>query len=154
MTERLLVQLRAQLLTPKQTAQALGRSMRSLERWRDEGIGPESIKFGGRYNYLREDVIAFLSSRAKPDKVRQNYLDAPLQSGKTAGARDGYRGGGELDSNTRNAHEILIDMITRVRKDQQQLSKRLDRLERKRVGTKSVGRTDVVYLSGGRSRSR
>jgi hypothetical protein len=153
MTEKLLNQLREQLITPKQTAQALGRSVRSLERWRDEGIGPEPIKFGGRYRYLREDVIAFLSRRAKPDKTRQNTLDGPPQSAKTCGARDGNQAGGELD--TRKANEILIDMIARVRKDQQQISKRLERLERKSMGrNKSAGRTGVVYLSGSRSRGR
>lgn len=133
MTEELLNQLRGQLLTPKQTAKALGRSVRSLERWRCEGVvGLKPIKFGGRYRYLREDVIAFLSSReAKHDRTRQKPLDAPLQSGKTARC---YHGGSDLDADTRKTTEILLNMIWRLREKQERLSKRLEQIERKDMG--------------------
>jgi predicted DNA-binding transcriptional regulator AlpA len=58
------------LLTTKQVADALGISMRSLERMRSEGTGPKFIRTSGgnrkgRVDYMERDVNEWLDARRR-----------------------------------------------------------------------------------------
>lgn len=51
------------LLTPSQLAALLGRSERTLERERGDGVGIPFVKYGNRVYYFRDVVIASLRER-------------------------------------------------------------------------------------------
>jgi hypothetical protein len=51
------------LLTPAQLAGLLGRSERTLERERSDGVGVPFVKFGNRIYYFREAVLESLRAR-------------------------------------------------------------------------------------------
>ena len=46
-----------------QLSKRLGIAVRTLERWRWQGVGPKFIKIGGRVRYRIEDVEAYEASR-------------------------------------------------------------------------------------------
>ena len=49
------------LIPPPQLAGLLNISIRTLERWRVEGVGPAYVKAGRRVLYRREDVESWLA---------------------------------------------------------------------------------------------
>jgi predicted DNA-binding transcriptional regulator AlpA len=49
------------LLTTNEVAAKLGCSMRSIEQYRQKGIGPKFLKINGMIRYREEDVDAFLA---------------------------------------------------------------------------------------------
>jgi hypothetical protein len=58
------------LLTPKQVAAALGVSVRSLERMRSDGTGPQFIRASGgnrrgRVVYAERDLTEWLNARRR-----------------------------------------------------------------------------------------
>ncbi len=60
-------------LSEKELARRCKLSIRTLQRWRREGIGPEYLKLGGRVLYRMADIEAWeascrsnLSSRRQP----------------------------------------------------------------------------------------
>ncbi len=54
------------LLTPKETAEALRLSSRTIERWRQVQLGPKASKVGPRrYAYRVADVLAFVRSESQ-----------------------------------------------------------------------------------------
>jgi len=54
------------LLKEEEVAQLLGRSLRSLRRWQDAGIGPRVIKVMRMVRYRRADVEAWLDEHTRP----------------------------------------------------------------------------------------
>jgi excisionase family DNA binding protein len=54
------------LLTTEQLAGLLGLQRDTLYHWRLRGVGPRSIRVGGRLRYRREDVEEWLERGAKP----------------------------------------------------------------------------------------
>ncbi len=52
-------------LTPRQAADWLGLSVRTLDRYRASGEGPVFHRFGGRIRYLREDLQAWADARRR-----------------------------------------------------------------------------------------
>ena len=66
------------LIPPPQLAGFLNISIRTLERWRVEGVGPAYVKAGRRVLYRREDVESWLA-----EGTRHSTSDdggRPLQS--------------------------------------------------------------------------
>lgn len=56
-----------EIISPQEAARLLGKSARTLERWRTEGAGPAYIRVGGTVSYRRADIAAFLrASRVEP----------------------------------------------------------------------------------------
>jgi excisionase family DNA binding protein len=55
----------ASLLTQHQLAEELQVSVRTLERWRQEGTGPAYIQVGRAPRYRRADVDAWLEQRRR-----------------------------------------------------------------------------------------
>jgi excisionase family DNA binding protein len=55
----------ASLLTQQQLADELQVSVRTLERWRQEGTGPAFIQVGRAPRYRRADVDAWLEQRRR-----------------------------------------------------------------------------------------
>jgi excisionase family DNA binding protein len=53
------------LLTQQQLADELQVSVRTLERWRQEGIGPTFIQVGRSPRYRRSDVDAWLEQQRR-----------------------------------------------------------------------------------------
>jgi excisionase family DNA binding protein len=49
-----------ELLTQQQLADELQVSMRTLERWRQEGTGPSFVRVGRSPRYRRSDINAWL----------------------------------------------------------------------------------------------
>jgi hypothetical protein len=52
-------------LPPKQAAFVLKLSVRTLEKWRTQGIGPQFHKFGNRIRYSESDLAAWVSRTAQ-----------------------------------------------------------------------------------------
>ncbi len=52
------------LLTSEETAQVLGVSDNALRIWRSRGKGPRAYKYGRRVMYRREDLEAWLETKA------------------------------------------------------------------------------------------
>ena len=52
-----------QLLTPKQTSEALNLSVKSLATWRCKGLGPTFVKVGGRVLYPKSHLLTWLASQ-------------------------------------------------------------------------------------------
>jgi predicted site-specific integrase-resolvase len=62
----------AKLMTQRQTARYMGRSVRTLAIWRRKGYGPVFLKIGGAVMYTREDVAEFYrSTRINPKEMGQ-----------------------------------------------------------------------------------
>jgi excisionase family DNA binding protein len=55
----------ASLLTQQQLAEELQVSVRTLERWRQEGTGPAFIQVGRSPRYRRVDIDAWLEQRRR-----------------------------------------------------------------------------------------
>jgi predicted DNA-binding transcriptional regulator AlpA len=55
------------IISPEDTALLLGKSARTLERWRSECVGPAYVRIGGTVGYRRKDIEAFIrASRVEP----------------------------------------------------------------------------------------
>jgi excisionase family DNA binding protein len=54
-----------ELLTQKQLADELQVSLRTLERWRQEGSGPAFIRVGRSPRYRRSDIDAWLERQRR-----------------------------------------------------------------------------------------
>ena len=52
------------LLTPAETAKVLRISVRTLERYRNEGVGPRYVKVGRRVLYRENDIADWLEAHA------------------------------------------------------------------------------------------
>ena len=52
-------------LTPRQTADWLGLSVRTLDRYRASGEGPVFHRFGGRIRYRHDDLQAWADARRR-----------------------------------------------------------------------------------------
>jgi hypothetical protein len=59
-----------QLVTPKQAAEILGRSVNTLKRWRYEGIGPEWIELEGRVSYDVKVLLAYIEKNTRVPSLR------------------------------------------------------------------------------------
>ena len=59
------------LLTQQQLADELQVSVRTLERWRQEGTGPAFIRVGRALRYRRADIDAW------PNQQRRSQPEAP-----------------------------------------------------------------------------
>jgi excisionase family DNA binding protein len=57
--------LTAEYITPKELAQQLGKSLRTLYRWDELRIGPPRVVVGKLILYRREAVMAWLRSRER-----------------------------------------------------------------------------------------
>jgi excisionase family DNA binding protein len=56
------------LLNEKQVAEYLNLSLRTVRRWRAEGIGPPYVMMAGRYpRYRRADIDQWLQHRAEQE---------------------------------------------------------------------------------------
>ena len=65
-----------QFLTVKQTAELLGLSPRTLDRYRVSGHGPAYYKFGNRVRYRRNEVVAWAETqRMKSTKQKASSSD-------------------------------------------------------------------------------
>ena len=53
------------LFTPEETAGNLGTNIRTLERWRSTGEGPEFVKIGRRVAYRRSALEAWLKRQTR-----------------------------------------------------------------------------------------
>lgn len=53
------------LLTQQQLADELQVSLRTLERWRQEGVGPAFIRVGRSPRYRRADIDAWLERQRR-----------------------------------------------------------------------------------------
>jgi excisionase family DNA binding protein len=53
------------LLTQQQLADELQVSMRTLERWRQEGTGPAFVRVGRSLRYRRSDIDAWLERQRR-----------------------------------------------------------------------------------------
>lgn len=53
------------LLYPKEAANLLGLSVRTLERYRCVGLGPKFLKLSRSVRYREEDLIEWLEQRLK-----------------------------------------------------------------------------------------
>ena len=51
------------LLTPREAAEALAVSVRTLRRWRSQLSGPSFVKVGSRVRYRLGDVLGYLRRR-------------------------------------------------------------------------------------------
>ena len=51
-------------LTPKDLARRLNFDLKTLQRWRSDGIGPAYIKVGGRIRYSLKAIKKFEKARA------------------------------------------------------------------------------------------
>ena len=59
------------LLTPAQTAEALGVGTKTLERWRSTGDGPRFVKLSpGTVRYRAVDLNAFVAERIKSNTLQ------------------------------------------------------------------------------------
>ena len=52
----------ARLMSQRETANFMGRSVRTLAIWRRKGYGPVFLKVGGAVMYSREDIAEFYRS--------------------------------------------------------------------------------------------
>ncbi|MGE5548237.1 MAG: helix-turn-helix transcriptional regulator [Solirubrobacterales bacterium] len=52
-------------LSPKQAAERLRLSEKTLERWRSQGSGPRYLKFGTRVRYRADDLDAWAEKHAR-----------------------------------------------------------------------------------------
>jgi len=52
-------------IPPKEAAERLSLSEKTLERWRGLGVGPRSFKFGTRVRYLPDDLDAWAEGNAR-----------------------------------------------------------------------------------------
>lgn len=68
------------LLTRRQLAAMLNRSVYTINDWAHRGVGPRSVKVGGRPMYRWGDVQAYLSAQT------QGTTDQPVSVGE-GGAR-------------------------------------------------------------------
>lgn len=59
-----------QLVTPKQAAEILGRSVNTLKRWRYEGVGPEWIELEGRVSYDVKVLLAYIEKNTRVPSLR------------------------------------------------------------------------------------
>jgi excisionase family DNA binding protein len=57
----------AELLTQQQLADELQVSVRTLERWRQEGTGPAFIRVGRSPRYRRSDIDAWLERQRRSE---------------------------------------------------------------------------------------
>jgi Helix-turn-helix domain len=55
-------QLPNQMLTPKQAAEVLGRTVDTLFDWREKRVGPPWVRYVGRIYYKRDDIDAWLAA--------------------------------------------------------------------------------------------
>lgn len=55
-------------LTTRELAQRVGRSPRTVEKWRPRGIGPAYIVISGQARYLIEDVQEWERSKQQRDE--------------------------------------------------------------------------------------
>lgn len=66
------------LLTPKETAQMLRCSTRTLENWRNRAYGPRALLVGYRWMYRRADVEAFIGQAvAEADRANAEIVEHP-----------------------------------------------------------------------------
>lgn len=59
-----------QLVTPKQAAEILGRSVNTLKRWRYEGVGPEWVELEGRVSYDVKVLLAYIEKNTRVPSLR------------------------------------------------------------------------------------
>jgi len=59
-----------QLVTPKQAAEILGRSVNTLKRWRYEGVGPEWIELEGRVSYDVKVLLVYIEKNTRVPSLR------------------------------------------------------------------------------------
>lgn len=52
-------------LKPEEAAQLLRLSLRTLERWRLEGVGPNHHRFGRRVVYARDDLLQWAEDQRR-----------------------------------------------------------------------------------------
>lgn len=52
-------------LSPKQAADRLRLSAKTLEKWRSQGSGPRFLKFGTRVRYRADDLDAWAEENAR-----------------------------------------------------------------------------------------
>ena len=57
-----------QMLTPKELADELRVSVRTLRGWRDRGRGPRATRVEGAIRYRRSDVDRWLAERNPPER--------------------------------------------------------------------------------------
>lgn len=53
------------LLTPKQAADVLGVSVKTLEKWRSTNAGPHCVRLGRLVRYRPGDILAWLEHQTK-----------------------------------------------------------------------------------------
>jgi hypothetical protein len=81
------------VLSAAQTAEVLGRSTVTLERWRAENSGPRAVRLNGRYHYDVEEIAAYLSGdepRKAPQKPSQpltRAVEPDVVAGETSRVR-------------------------------------------------------------------
>jgi len=56
------------MLTPKELADELRVSVRTLRGWRDRGRGPRATRVEGAIRYRRSDVDRWLAERNPPER--------------------------------------------------------------------------------------
>lgn len=54
-------EMRSQLRTSKEACAQLRIALATLNSWKQQGIGPESIKLGGRRFYPQDGIDAFIA---------------------------------------------------------------------------------------------
>jgi hypothetical protein len=78
------------LLTPAETARLLRNSVKTLERWRSQGVGPPYVKqHGFKIGYRRSDLAAYLAACVvRPDgwSNGDNFLCQCSHLAHTAGS--------------------------------------------------------------------
>ena len=65
-----------QLVTTRQAAEILGRSIATLKRWRCEGIGPNWIEMEGRVSYDVSVLLAYIQKNTRVASVRAAMEEA------------------------------------------------------------------------------
>jgi excisionase family DNA binding protein len=84
----------ASWLTPRQVANRLKLSRRTLDRWRQERKGPAWHKLGGRVLYRADEFAAWIEasrSRLDDDPEGERQALAVMGARKLAAGKDGYK---------------------------------------------------------------